>query len=149
MPCARCTIKVIVALSSTLLPNTMLHECICILTQGIHYTERSRPAAPLARLKDSLTVSTSFHTSAQLRVDWGAVDYAFLSPVYDSISKEGYGAAFGEAELGAALAAATVPVVALGGEAPHEGGAPGVTRRALIILRLRREHARLQPRVAA
>lgn len=60
-------------------------------------------------------MSSSFHELAQLRADWGDLDYAFLSPVYDSISKTGYGAAFEEAELGAALTAATVPVVALGG----------------------------------
>ena len=85
-------------------------------TQGIHYTERSRPPAPISRPREGLTVSSSFHKLPQLRADWGNLDYAFLSPVYDSISKTGYGAAFEEAALREALATATVPVVALGGE---------------------------------
>ena len=89
------------------------------MPQGIHYTERSRPAAPLSRPRDGLTVSTSFHGLGQLRAAWGALDYAFLSPVFDSISKEGHGAAFEEATLRTALASATMPIVALGGEAPH------------------------------
>ena len=85
------------------------------MLQGIHYTERSRPPAPIRRPREGLTVSTSFHELAQLRAGWGDLDYAFLSPVADSISKSGYGAAFEEAAIGAALATATVPVVALGG----------------------------------
>jgi hypothetical protein len=60
-------------------------------------------------------VSTSFHELGQLRAAWGALNYAFLSPVFDSVSKEGYGAAFEEAALRTALSSATVPVVALGG----------------------------------
>ena len=62
-------------------------------------------------------MSTSFHELGQLRGDWGAaLDYAFLSPVFDSISKEGYGAAFEETALTAALSSTTMPIVALGGK---------------------------------
>jgi len=99
--------------------TALSHVCdawVDVHTQGVHYTERSRPEAPIRRPREGLTVSTSFHKLAQLRADWGGLDYAFLSPVYDSISKTGYGAAFEEAALGAALRTATVPVVALGGE---------------------------------
>ena len=83
--------------------------------QGIHYTERNRPAAPITRPWDGLTVSTSFHELGELRRGWGALHYAFLSPVFDSISKEGYGAAFEQGALRTALAGATMPIVALGG----------------------------------
>lgn len=102
-------------------------DTLPVTTQGIHYAERTRPAAPLLRPRAGLTVSTSFHELTQLRADWGALDYAFLSPVYDSISKEGYGAAFEEMALRAALAAATMPVVALGGAA-HDGRCPSCHR---------------------
>jgi thiamine-phosphate pyrophosphorylase len=59
--------------------------------------------------------------------DWGAVkactgraDYVFLSPVFDSVSKAGYRAAFGGEELRILLQDADrPPVVALGGITPQ------------------------------
>lgn len=48
--------------------------------------------------------------------DWGAVDYAFLSPIYNSISKQGYAAAaFDRRALKATLSACPIPIIALGG----------------------------------
>ncbi len=48
-------------------------------------------------------------------------DYRFLSPIYDSLSKTGYTAAFGEQELAAAAAAGLLGArtVALGGVTPE------------------------------
>lgn len=85
--------------------------------RGLHYTERSRPQAPLAQPATGLSVSTSFHSLQQLHTDWGpALRYAFLSPIFDSVSKEGYAAAdFDRGEVRDALAACSFPVVALGG----------------------------------
>lgn len=100
--------------------------------QGVHYTERTRPLPPLtsaATAAAGSTVATSFHSLQQLRTDWGpALSYAFLSPIFDSISKEGYKAArFDQHELRQVLTECHFPVVALGGisdnvqEAYHMG----------------------------
>jgi thiamine-phosphate pyrophosphorylase len=96
--------------SSILCPNHALWT-----RQGIHYPEWMRPPGPLP---DTLcSQSTSFHSLADLACrDWGGLDYAFLSPIYDSISKEGYASAgFDQQQLRLALGACAVPIVALGG----------------------------------
>ena len=56
-------------------------------------------------------------------------DYRFLSPIYDSLSKTGYTAAFGERELAAAAAAGILDArtVALGGVTPER--LPELARR--------------------
>ena len=104
-----------------------------IALQGVHYTERTRPPPPLpsaAAAAAGSTTSTSFHSLQQLRTDWGpALSYAFLSPIFDSISKEGYSAArFDRCKLLQVLDQCEFPVVALGGitsknmqEARHMG----------------------------
>lgn len=80
-----------------------------------------------------MTQSTSFHTIDDLKQDWGSLDYAFLSPVFDSISKEGYSAAgFPPEDLSAVLRQGRFPVYALGGitssrlRLVHEMGFAGV-----------------------
>lgn len=94
-----------------------LHCWVCHYPQGVHYTERTRPPPPLTRPGGQLSVSTAFHDLTQLQQPWGlALDYAFLSPIYDSISKQGYGAAaFERNQLQATLANCPTPIVALGG----------------------------------
>ncbi|CAG9463169.1 unnamed protein product [Pedinophyceae sp. YPF-701] len=81
--------------------------------------EAERPALPLPAL-DGLTQSTGFHDMAPLRAaDQGGLTYAFLSPVFDSVSKVGYKSArFDEQELRSTLAACPRPVYALGGVTP-------------------------------
>ena len=48
-------------------------------------------------------------------MDFGQLDYAFISPVWQSISKTELEAAFGSDELMASLATASMAVIALGG----------------------------------
>lgn len=86
--------------------------------QGIHYTEKSRPRPPLPP-QDNMTISTALHDLQQLDVDYGALDYAFLSPIFDSISKAGYEAAFDLDNLTTCIAACNIPLVALGGKGVH------------------------------
>lgn len=80
----------------------------------MHYTERARPRAPL-QARPPLTISTAFHELSQLQGEYGALDYAFLSPIFDSISKKGYVAAFDHQTLAHKVACSSVPLVALGG----------------------------------
>lgn len=82
--------------------------------KGIHYPEKVRPPPPLPRTTHSQ--STSFHDPVNLQEDWGGLDYAFLSPIFDSISKEGYlSAGFDPVQLQTTLATCRIPVFALGG----------------------------------
>lgn len=87
--------------------------------QGIHYKERDRPPPPIGRAYPALSQSSSLHTLEDLVRDWQNLDYAFLSPIFDSISKDGYTAAdFPRKEVMAALQQAQMPVYALGGITP-------------------------------
>ncbi|KAI8466733.1 MAG: thiamine phosphate synthase superfamily [Monoraphidium minutum] len=89
--------------------------------KGLHYREADVPAAapPLPPPpRAGLLQSTSFHSLEQAARPWGPhLDYAFLSPVFDSISKAGYrSAGFDAAAVRAAAAApGAAPLVALGG----------------------------------
>ena len=63
-----------------------------------------------------MSQSTSLHAISDVVEDWQNLDYAFLSPIFDSISKEGYkAAAFQCDEIAEALQHAQMPVYALGG----------------------------------
>ncbi|PIE66887.1 MAG: hypothetical protein CSA23_07020 [Deltaproteobacteria bacterium] len=87
---------------------------------GIHFTERQRIADPLAvqRLRQkhpNCRISSAFHCIADISSSGDLLDYAFLSPIYDSISKPGYRTTFDRRELAAFLARTDRRVVALGG----------------------------------
>jgi thiamine-phosphate pyrophosphorylase len=91
-----------------------------VAPQGIHFKEKDRPAPPIPRKQAGLCQSTSLHSLADVLQDWQQLDYAFLSPIFDSISKEGYTAAgFDTAELAQVLCKAPTPVYALGGITPE------------------------------
>lgn len=80
----------------------------------MHYTEQTRPSQPIQHMPGQ-TVSTSFHGLAQLQQEYGDLDYAFLSPIFNSISKEGYQQAFDLETLSEHVKASKYPLVALGG----------------------------------
>lgn len=71
----------------------------------------------LARDREGVhTVSTSLHSLEELQLELlSDADYAFLSPIFDSVSKSGYSAAFDRDQLASALTCAKCPVYALGG----------------------------------
>lgn len=76
---------------------------------GLHLNHRC--PAPPALYRGSL--SRSCHSVEELRQCTGLA-YATLSPIFDSISKQGYGSHFSDADL-AQLSEITTPVIALGG----------------------------------
>ena len=89
---------------------------------GLHLTGRQRAAtARRPPLLPGQTLSTSFHSLAEINRHRRHYDYVFLSPIFDSISKPGYGSAFRLPELRAffrqraARAGYQPPVLALGG----------------------------------
>ena len=66
---------------------------------GIHFTERQRrdglrAIRQIRRERPSIRISSAFHRIADIPPVQGPFDYVFLSPVFDSISKPGYRAAF-------------------------------------------------------
>lgn len=87
---------------------------------GIHLNSRN-PEPPQWAIdlqkEGHFTLSRSCHSLAEIRQHLPHCDYLFLSPIYDSISKEGYGAAFSREELFEANAQGLLKekVYALGG----------------------------------
>ena len=73
----------------------VLHDCFPLAKKfalgGVHLNSRN-PEAPHGI--HGMTVSRSCHSIREVIQHKSECDYLFLSPIYDSISKEGYGAAF-------------------------------------------------------
>lgn len=80
-------------------PKLVLHDhfelCATYGLKGVHLNRRN-PIAPKG-LQGSCSKST--HSMDELRAAKPLTDYAFLSPIFDSISKQGYRSAFSEQQL--------------------------------------------------
>lgn len=78
----------------------VLHDhfrlCLRYGCAGVHLNSRN-PSLP-AEL-EGVSVSRSCHSLEELGTWKESCNYLFLSPIYDSISKEGYGSAFPREEL--------------------------------------------------
>lgn len=73
-------------------------------------------ASEIGDLPGSFRKSVSCHNRTEVKAMMGHADYVFLSPIFDSVSKVGYKAAFSAEELREWLADPDRPViVALGG----------------------------------
>ena len=83
---------------------------------GIHLNGRN-PDVPSWAANGSITISRSCHFLEEVARYKAECDYLFLSPIYDSISKEGYGAAFSRATIATARERGIIDekVYALGG----------------------------------
>ncbi|MFG1299316.1 thiamine phosphate synthase [Xanthobacter sp. V3C-3] len=83
---------------------------------GVHLPDGADARAARALLGPDALVGLSIHAVADAaRVDAADVDYITASPVFLTASKPGYGPALGPQGLAAFIAAAPVPVIALGG----------------------------------
>lgn len=85
---------------------------------GIHL--KSHQTSGLLPTGWKRSISRSCHTLEELKQYEGKLDYAFLSPIYDSISKPGYGSNFAQTELQETLEKTNLPVIALGGITPEK-----------------------------
>lgn len=110
------------AIPSHLHPRLTLHDsfelCEAYAIGGVHLNSRN-PSLPdtLKPLADRLRVSRSCHSLHEL-ADCGAMDYATLSPIFDSISKDRYRSGFPPSsypQLAQHINECGVRVVALGG----------------------------------
>ena len=81
--------------------------------KGIHLNNRN----PIPPDGYSGHISASCHTLDEVAADKKICDYVFLSPIFDSISKEGYGGAFTPEEIREAAREGIIDkhVMALGG----------------------------------
>ncbi len=105
-------------------PRIMVHGHPGLLDHcdlmGIHVAEKER-TTNLQRLRQfrlaqpGRCLSSAFHRITDVPEDDGLLDYILLSPIFDSISKPGYRAAFDPAELTRFLSRTEHTVIALGG----------------------------------
>ncbi|MDR3261735.1 MAG: thiamine phosphate synthase [Tannerella sp.] len=89
----------------------------CFPLKGVHLNGRN-PVCPQQKVS---SVSQSCHSLESVRTSAKELNYVFLSPVFDSISKSGYHHAFTDRELQRGKEEGTIhaKVVALGGISPE------------------------------
>lgn len=110
------TARLIGNIPARLHPMLKIHDHFQLLERfnlaGVHLNSRNPVAPAMAR-----SVSASFHDVEQLELS-KHYDYVTLSPIFDSISKQGYRSAFSLRELMPAIR--DKKVVALGGVTPDK-----------------------------
>ena len=83
---------------------------------GVHLAGGSDATDARAALGPERLVGISVHSAADAaKLDVGLVDYAIAGPAYETESKPGYGPELGAERIGEIVAAAPVPVLAIGG----------------------------------
>jgi thiamine-phosphate pyrophosphorylase len=83
---------------------------------GVHLSARSDPIAARKLLGADKLIGVSIHTVTEAEaIDPGVVDYAIAGPAFETASKPGYGPEIGRMGLAEIIAAARVPVLAIGG----------------------------------
>jgi len=105
-------------------PRIMVHGHQRLLDRfdlmGIHFTEKDR-IHDLQRLRQlrlaqpGCRLSSAFHRITDIPEYDGLLDYILLSPIFDSVSKPGYQAAFDHADIRRFLSWTEHTVIALGG----------------------------------
>ena len=105
------------------LPNIIIHQGHELINsyplRGIHHTSATdfNPDWP-----ETIHQSKSFHQLGEISVNPHPYNYVFLSPIYESISKQGYAAKFKLAELARFLPnqQGVREIIALGGVEGHK-----------------------------
>lgn len=83
---------------------------------GVHLPADALPPAAVTTLSPKLSIGISCHNRAEVQAAQVAgVDYANLSPVFDTPSKRKFGPPQGVEALREVCAAASIPILALGG----------------------------------
>ena len=95
----------------------VVHDCLELANKynlkGVHLNRRNHTVPN--NFKGS--VSMSCHSLEEVEIKKDMADYVFLSPIFNSISKNGYNSAFNKEELHNAMKQGTIDkkVIALGG----------------------------------
>lgn len=83
---------------------------------GVHLPGGGDAVAARALLGSGALIGISIHAVAEARqLDARALDYAIAGPVFETVSKPGYGPSLGEAGLAAMAKASPVPLIGIGG----------------------------------
>ena len=107
--------------AARLLVNDRADVALAVGADGVQRTHTSLPVAALREITPpGFLIGASAHSTAEAReaAAQGA-DFVVFGPVYDTPSKRGYGPPQGLAALEAAAAAASRPVLAVGGITPE------------------------------
>ncbi len=99
----------------------ILHSSFGLLRRyrlgGVHIPFAMAVKSNIIQLKrdKKISISSSFHSLYEVKEKNEYIDYAFLSPIFDSISKKNYKAGFDCTELHRVLQRVNTRMVALGG----------------------------------
>lgn len=105
------------SLSTWCYDQLVVHDCLELANKynlkGVHLNRRNHTVPD--NFKGS--VSMSCHSLEEVEIKKDMADYVFLSPIFNSISKNGYNSAFSKEELHNAMKQGTIDkkVIALGG----------------------------------
>lgn len=108
------------AIPSSYYPRIVLHDFFDLSRtfslRGVHLNARN----PFVPADHCGTISASCHSLEEVLIRKASCDYVFLSPIFDSISKANYSAAFSLSELKEAADCGIIDekVFALGGVTP-------------------------------
>ena len=102
--------------ATRVLVNDRLDVALAAGADGIHLPAHSLSVAEVRRRHPRLLIGASCHTLEELRrADGDGADFVVFGPVFATASKKDYGPPLGLAQLSAAVSAAKIPVLALGG----------------------------------
>jgi thiamine-phosphate pyrophosphorylase len=122
-----------------LLVNGRVDVALAAALDGVHLpSDAPAPSAFRRCVASGLQIGVSCHSVEELQIaERAGADYAFYAPVFESVSKPGYGPALRLEALARACAAVKIPVLALGGismENAHQCMAAGAAGVAGISL---------------
>lgn len=100
----------------TLLINDRVDVCLAAGADGVHLPGRRVAPSVLKRRFDLKIAGVSCHSIDEvIRAEDEGADYVYLSPIFESLTKPGYGPALGLDVLAEACRQVRIPVLALGG----------------------------------
>lgn len=102
--------------ATCVLVNDRLDVALAAGAAGVHLPTHGLPVGDVRRRYPDLLLGASCHNLEELRrAEEGGADFVVFGPVYETASKKAYGPPLGLAKLAEAVAAARIPVLALGG----------------------------------
>ncbi len=114
-----------------LIVNDRIDIALAVGADGVHLGQTDLPVVDARRIAPDLIIGVSTHDLAQVRAAAGA-DYLGYGPVFATRTKANPDPVQGLDALRAAVAATSLPVVAIGGISPRDAAAVYATGAAAI-----------------